>query len=146
MASSLELFAPTAARIRRCNTIAKIASVLFFLSFALLIILVRSSEPYIFPFVAAVLAIAVACLVVIGVASFACPALRCPICQSLFGRATGFYCPMCGARNLSNKEGTIFEFRHCIGCERNLFRGRFGNNYKTRYCTHCGEHMDVHGL
>jgi hypothetical protein len=73
---------------------------------------------------------------------FTLPALTCPVCQKRVDSGFGQYCPTCGSPklNISRLWGT-----RCEACGKVLGSYKY-RNYSIHYCTHCGTHVDSHGV
>jgi len=138
MASSLEVFAPIARRIRLQRRIVACGFAIFFLSALAGSLLGKNPHPLIF------IGAGVGLLILI-VGLFSGPgSVSCPECNGQLKRADGNYCPECGARSLS--EGDWFHPRACAGCGQVLRYSKGGRRFKFRHCTYCGSHLDPEGF
>ena len=68
---------------------------------------------------------------------------KCPACRSSLHRAKGAHCPGCGSRTLT--DGDWLSPRRCSHCDLEL-RYRRRRQFKVRYCSECGAHLDERGV
>jgi len=68
---------------------------------------------------------------------FALNAGPCPACSQLVDSEVGLYCPECG--------GKMGKDRRCLSCGKTLWGGET-RNYRIKYCTSCGVHLDDKGI
>ncbi|WP_147263634.1 hypothetical protein [Roseimicrobium gellanilyticum] len=68
---------------------------------------------------------------------------NCPGCGNQPHHPPNQFCPECGSRALQRAGST--RHAHCRQCGLAI-QSRKGRHHKIRHCTHCGLHLDEHGL
>lgn len=140
MNSSLETFAPIAARYRQLARRARIGRLVFASCIALAVLIPLKTPLVVGTAIVTAWVAAIAMLIAMIMAhSF----FRCTTCTGELERAQGPYCTECGNRCLS--EGNGCQPRKCGHCGCTLLYSK-GRRFKIRYCSHCGSHLDAHGL
>ena len=72
------------------------------------------------------------------------PRLTCPVCSKHLEANFGNYCPECGKLALIKPNHPFFQPTGCTECKKTNFRGP--QHFITHFCTHCGVHLDDHGI
>ena len=75
---------------------------------------------------------------------FSIPRLICPVCSKRLEANFGNYCPECGRLALLKPRNPFFEPIRCAECGKTNLRGL--QHFITHFCTHCGVHLDDHGI
>ena len=133
MTTSLDTFAPIAARYLRLNRTALIGIGVFIVAAWLVGVLHLPSQ-----WVAVIMLLLWGGSIVAMMAAHAC--LKCPSCAASLDRMNGPVCPECGRRSLS--EDSFWSWPTCNHCGCILRSGR-GRSFRIRYCNHCGSHLHV---
>jgi DNA-directed RNA polymerase subunit RPC12/RpoP len=136
MTTSLDTFAPIAARYRRLNRTALTGIAVFMVAAPVVTFLHLRSR-----WVTVIILALWSASIVAMILAHTC--LKCPKCAVSLDRTNGPFCPECGSRALS--EGRFWSFPACTQCGCTLRNGK-GRTFRIRYCNHCGSHLDVDGL
>jgi predicted RNA-binding Zn-ribbon protein involved in translation (DUF1610 family) len=134
--SSLESFAPVAARIRRLKKVSRWGVIGYAIS-AGTVTFFKLPEALYWP-------VAAAGIVVLVISAQAILSIQCPACRASLNRATGRHCPECGSASLSPDPG--LKRRRCSQCERLLAYRKGFRQFKVRYCSECGTHLHEQGV
>lgn len=69
--------------------------------------------------------------------------IKCPACTKPVSKSLGDHCPECGGRSLKPARFPNVPHPRCESCAKELrISGMGGQNYRSRYCSHCGVLLD----
>ena len=86
------------------------------------------------------------CLAIGIILAFTLPTIRCPACKKNAENFHGRFCPECGAILIKDGGFLGFGFAKCQDCGKRVPGFSRHRNYKVRFCSNCGVHLDSEGI